>query len=313
MIELPSGTRHAHVKDQSQSSQSSNPPVDKSVLIDEGTFFVSVLGRRNRSCPVPSSRAPSEAAGNLFLPSENGFPSPAGILFSFPPGICSPARFDSRPDFGLWTSDLGLSSCPVPICPVPTPDRGLGHEFRGSPSYQKFVTRPNPWYFPLATSDTTRLPEILFSLVKKDPHHRRERIFVPGGNAIPGKGQQANLHRWARTNARQKKVPISIQPENSNSDKISFLRAEHFLGSPARGGTPIATRRQPVERNVHEIESPNGATEDSPSPPIPLPQGARGEGVSTTIRRVERTLGSRGSSPFDRIPSPLSPRGRGRG
>jgi hypothetical protein len=46
---------------------------------------------------------------------------------------------------------------------------------------QKFVTRPNPWYFPLATSDTTRLPGIFSSLVKKDPHPGGYEIFVPGG------------------------------------------------------------------------------------------------------------------------------------
>jgi hypothetical protein len=52
MIELPSGTRHAHVKDQSQSSQSSNPPVDKSVLIDEGQHSPSVARSNNQSRPV---------------------------------------------------------------------------------------------------------------------------------------------------------------------------------------------------------------------------------------------------------------------
>jgi hypothetical protein len=45
-------------------------------------------------------------------------------------------------DFGLRTLDFRLSR--------PTCDWGLGHEFRGSSSYQKFVTRPNPWCFPLA-------------------------------------------------------------------------------------------------------------------------------------------------------------------
>jgi hypothetical protein len=29
------------------------------------------------------------------------------------------------------------------------------------------------------------LPGILFPLVKKDPHHRRGSIFVPGGDLIP--------------------------------------------------------------------------------------------------------------------------------
>jgi len=279
----------------------------------EGTFFVSVLGRRNRSCPIPSSRAPSEAAGNLFLPSEKGFPSPAGILFSFPPGICSPARFDSRPDFGLWTSDLGLSRVPSQSVPSRPLIGGWVTNFAGHLPIKKFVTRPNPWYFPLATSDRTRPPGILFSLVKKDPHHRRERNFRSRRERYPRQGavgEPSSLGAHQRTSEEN---PYLHSATKLNSFKISFLRAEHFLRSPARGGTPIATRRQPVERNVHEIESPSGATEDSPSPPTPLPQGARGEEVSTTIRRVERTLGSRGSSPFDRIPSPLSPRGRGRG
>jgi hypothetical protein len=43
--------------------------------------------------------------------------------------------FFSTLDFGLWTSRLIT---------------GLGHQFRGSSSYQKFVTRPNPWCFYLA-------------------------------------------------------------------------------------------------------------------------------------------------------------------
>jgi hypothetical protein len=61
----------------------------------------------------------------IFSPlSENGSPSPAGILFSFPAGIFS------RRAAAICT--LGLSR------------RGPGHQFRGSATYQKFVTRPDP-------------------------------------------------------------------------------------------------------------------------------------------------------------------------
>jgi len=41
---------------------------------------------------------------------------------------------------------------PRSFAPRPDLRGGLGHEFRGSPTYQEFVTRPNPWYFYLVHS-----------------------------------------------------------------------------------------------------------------------------------------------------------------
>jgi hypothetical protein len=92
-------------------------------------------------------------------------------------------------------------SCPVPSCPVPTCGWGLGHEFRGSPSYQKFVTRPNPWYFPLATSDTTRLPGILFS--SRRVSRRAAAIMkVSGPDFWPREVERRALNRRAQRSQR---------------------------------------------------------------------------------------------------------------
>jgi hypothetical protein len=83
-------------------------------------WWVNYLLKQKVSRPTGQTLSRSRLPG-IFSPlSEKGFPSPAGILFSFPAGI-----------FSRRAADLSR--------------RGLGHQFCGSPTYQKFVTRPNPW------------------------------------------------------------------------------------------------------------------------------------------------------------------------
>ena len=250
-----------------------------------------------------------------------------GSFFRSRRGSFPRQRFGSRPDFGLRTRLRRIFGPWTFLVSRPNLSRpgvrlGVGSRISWVTFLSKIRDPTQPLVFPPSHFGYDQTAGDLFSPIEKRiPTPAGTKISSPAGIFSPARGSRRTFIAGRAPTRVRRKSPISIQPENSDSYKISFLRAEHFLGSPARGGTPIATRtsassvepRQAVERNVHEIENPSGATDDSPSPPTPLPQGARGEEVSTTIRRVERTMGSCGSSPFDRIPSPLSPRGRGAG
>jgi hypothetical protein len=105
-----------------------------------------------------------------------------------------------------------------------------------------------------------RLPGILFSLVKKDPHHRRGSFFRSRRGSFPGKDEQTGFSslgpRRAQTDSDGPRIPYL-----HSAIKMWFRQDQFFAGpaafdlSPARGGTPIATRtsassvepREPVE------------------------------------------------------------------
>jgi hypothetical protein len=148
---------------------------------------------RIRSRPVPSQFVPSQPGrlrsacrGSLASLSGKGSPPPAEIPFFVPgvhpfPGAPRPfrplptrscpvplksgvSRPDARPDpipsrlfdVGPWTSNVS----------GPDPDRGVGHEFRGSSPVKIFVTQPP--CFPLVIS---RHPDPL------DPGAQKVRIL----------------------------------------------------------------------------------------------------------------------------------------
>jgi hypothetical protein len=109
----------------------------------------SVPSRSRPTPPLATAIGSTTLVGQL--PSETKCPDPPANLF--PPPTFSrcfsmkqrvPSRRWSKvprskvqsQDCELLIFDLGpwTSSCPVPICPVPTCDRALGHEFRGSSS-----------------------------------------------------------------------------------------------------------------------------------------------------------------------------------
>jgi len=98
--------------------------------------------------------------------------------------------------------------------------------------------------------------------VKKDPHHQLGSFFVPGGGAFLGApngpavsgpvGKACGRSIDARTTicllqeqicvSRGTKVPISIQPQKPNSNKISFLRPR-VVGVPALAGLLFCARK----------------------------------------------------------------------
>jgi hypothetical protein len=108
---------------------------------------------RTSSCPVPT------CWGSCSPLCENGSPPPATGPFFVPPGLQRTATIPSRPNPvvsrpikkggpdrplaptqsrpAFSTLDLGLRTCPVPTC-----DRGLGHEYVGHLHVKTFVTQP---------------------------------------------------------------------------------------------------------------------------------------------------------------------------
>jgi len=138
---------------------------------------------------------------------------------------------------------------PRSFVPRPDPRWGLGHEFRGSSSYQKFVTRP------LVFSPSRDCRGSFLPIVKKDPHHRRGSLFRSRRGSFPRRAAinkvsgpdfepptscaflvpsslcgdrtlrfspvPLDLGLWTLD---QEKPAISIQPQKRDSFKISFPR-----------------------------------------------------------------------------------------
>ncbi len=102
-------------------------------LKGDGQFLRAFLDETTCPVPIPS---PVPAAGDPFFPlCEDGSPSPAGILLSFPPGILSPATKRGQAGSSPYGAAAHISrqnpdetTCPVPSSNVSGPDfrAGLG-------------------------------------------------------------------------------------------------------------------------------------------------------------------------------------------
>jgi len=189
--------------------------------------------RRRRLPGISSSlvkKDPHHRQGSFFRSRRGSFPRHASI-----PVLTL--------DFGPWTFLVSRPNLSRPDLRL-----GVGSRISWVTFLSKIRDPTQPLVFPPSHFGYDQAAGDLFSPIEKRiPTPAGTKFSSPAGSLSPARGSRRTFIAGRAPTRVRRKSPISIQPENSNSFKIGFLRAEHFLGSPARGGTPIATRREPVE------------------------------------------------------------------